>query len=99
MMMMMMIAWTQGTTENSYVGHSTHTWESTNVESQKSLILKTVLYAPWIVAQNSYGTVYLRNMVCFRNVSVNTLNKGDNVIIIIIIIIIIMLLLLLLLLN
>jgi hypothetical protein len=36
----------QGTTENSYIGHTTHTAESANVEAQKSLILKTALYAP-----------------------------------------------------
>jgi hypothetical protein len=35
----------QGTTENSYTGHSTHTAESANVEALKSLILKTALYA------------------------------------------------------
>jgi hypothetical protein len=35
----------QGTTENSYIGHSTHTAESINVEAQRSLILKTALYA------------------------------------------------------
>jgi hypothetical protein len=34
------------TAENSYIGHSTHTSESANVEAQKSLILKTELYAP-----------------------------------------------------
>jgi hypothetical protein len=31
----------QGTTDNSYIGHSTHSSESANVEAQKSLILKT----------------------------------------------------------
>jgi hypothetical protein len=35
----------QGTTENSYIGHSTPTRESANVETQKSLILKAALYA------------------------------------------------------
>jgi hypothetical protein len=30
----------------SYIGHSTHTVESADVEAQKSLIVKTVLYAP-----------------------------------------------------
>jgi hypothetical protein len=53
MMMMMMItlgqptrkARHQGTKENSYIGHSTRTAESANVEAQKSLILKTALYA------------------------------------------------------
>jgi hypothetical protein len=35
----------QGTTENSYTGHSAHTAESANVEAQNSLILKTALYA------------------------------------------------------
>jgi hypothetical protein len=39
----------QGTTENSYIGHSTHTAESANVEAKRSLILKTALYAPLIV--------------------------------------------------
>jgi hypothetical protein len=39
----------QGTTENSYIGHSTHTAESANVEAQKSLILQTALYAPLTV--------------------------------------------------
>jgi hypothetical protein len=41
----------QGTTENSYIGHSTHTRisESANVEAQRSLILKTALYAPLTV--------------------------------------------------
>jgi hypothetical protein len=39
----------QGTTENSYIGHSTHTVESANVEAQRSLILKTALYAPLTV--------------------------------------------------
>jgi hypothetical protein len=38
-----------GTTENSYIGHSTHTGESANVEAQKSLILQTALYAPLTV--------------------------------------------------
>jgi hypothetical protein len=38
-------------------------------------------------ARDSCDTVYARNMVCFRYISVNTLHKGDNVIIIIIIII------------
>jgi hypothetical protein len=33
-------------TENSYIGHSTHTSESANIEAQRSLILKTALYAP-----------------------------------------------------
>jgi hypothetical protein len=33
----------QGTTENSYIGHSTHTAESANLEAQKSLILQTAL--------------------------------------------------------
>jgi hypothetical protein len=39
----------QGTTENSYIGHSTHIAESANVEAQRSLILKTALYAPLTV--------------------------------------------------
>jgi hypothetical protein len=39
----------QGTTETSYLGHSTHTVESANVEAQKSLIVKTALYAPLTV--------------------------------------------------
>jgi hypothetical protein len=39
----------QGTTENSYIGHITHTAESANVEALKSLIMKTVLYAPLTV--------------------------------------------------
>jgi hypothetical protein len=39
----------QETTENSYIGHSTHTAESANVEAQRSLIVKTALYAPLIV--------------------------------------------------
>jgi hypothetical protein len=38
----------QGTRENSYVGHSTHTAESANVEAQKSLILNTALYVPYL---------------------------------------------------
>jgi hypothetical protein len=33
----------QGTTENSCIGHSTHTAESANVEEQRSLILKKFL--------------------------------------------------------
>jgi hypothetical protein len=37
------------TTENSHIGHSTHTSESANVGAQKSLILKTALYAPLTV--------------------------------------------------
>jgi hypothetical protein len=40
----------QGSAENSYIGHSTHTAESANVEAQKSLILKTALYAPLAVS-------------------------------------------------
>jgi hypothetical protein len=39
----------QGTAENSYIGHSTHTAGSAHVEAQKSLILKTALYAPLTV--------------------------------------------------
>jgi hypothetical protein len=39
----------QGITENSYIGHSTHTAESANVEAQKCLIVKTALYAPLTV--------------------------------------------------
>jgi hypothetical protein len=39
----------QGTTENSYIGHSTHTAGSANVEALKSLISKTALYAPLTV--------------------------------------------------
>jgi hypothetical protein len=39
----------QGTTENSYIGHSTHSAESANVETQKSLTVKTALYAPLTV--------------------------------------------------
>jgi hypothetical protein len=39
----------QGTTENSHIGRKTHTAESANVEAQKSLILKTALYAPLTV--------------------------------------------------
>jgi hypothetical protein len=39
----------QGTTENSYTGHSTHTEGSASVEAQKSLILQTALYAPLTV--------------------------------------------------
>jgi hypothetical protein len=39
----------QGTTENSYIGHSTHTADSANVEAQRSLVLKTALYAPLTV--------------------------------------------------
>jgi hypothetical protein len=39
----------QGTTENSYIGHSTHTAGSANVEVLKSLILKTALYVPLTV--------------------------------------------------
>jgi hypothetical protein len=39
----------QGTTENSYIGHSTHTAESANVETQRRLILQTALYAPLTV--------------------------------------------------
>jgi hypothetical protein len=33
------------TTENSYIGHSTRTAESADVKAQKSLKLKTALYA------------------------------------------------------
>jgi hypothetical protein len=36
--------------ENSYIGHSTHSSESTNVEAQKRLILKAALYAPSVVS-------------------------------------------------
>jgi hypothetical protein len=32
--------------QHSYIGHSTRTAESTNVEAQRSLILKGALYAP-----------------------------------------------------
>jgi hypothetical protein len=39
----------QGTTENSYTGHSTRTAASANVEAQRSLILKTALCAPLTV--------------------------------------------------
>jgi hypothetical protein len=39
----------QGTTENSYIGHSTHTAGSANVEAQKTLTLKAALYAPLTV--------------------------------------------------
>jgi hypothetical protein len=39
----------QGTTENRYIGHSTHTAESANVEAQRSLILNTALHSPLIV--------------------------------------------------
>jgi hypothetical protein len=39
----------QGTAENSYTGHSTHTAGIANVEAQKSLILQTALYAPLTV--------------------------------------------------
>jgi hypothetical protein len=39
----------QGTAEHSYIGHSTHTAGSTNVEAQKGLILQTALYAPLTV--------------------------------------------------
>jgi hypothetical protein len=39
----------QGTTENSYIGHSTHTAGSANVEAERSLMLQTALYAPLIV--------------------------------------------------
>jgi hypothetical protein len=39
----------RGTTENSYIRHSTHTSESANVEAQKNLILKTALYVPLTV--------------------------------------------------
>jgi uncharacterized protein (UPF0371 family) len=39
----------QGNTENSYIGHSTHTAESANVEAQKGLLLQTALYAPLTV--------------------------------------------------
>jgi hypothetical protein len=45
-----MKAWYQGTTEHSYIGHSTHSSERTTVEAQKSSILKTVLHAPWTVS-------------------------------------------------
>jgi hypothetical protein len=31
---------------NKYIGHSTHTSESANVEAQNNLILKTALYTP-----------------------------------------------------
>jgi len=45
--------------------------------------------------QNSCNTVFPRDMLCLRNISADTLHKGDtednNIIIIIIIIIIIML--------
>jgi hypothetical protein len=39
----------QGTTENRYIGHSTHTAGSANVEARKSLVLKTELCAPLTV--------------------------------------------------
>jgi hypothetical protein len=39
----------KGTTANSCIGHSAHTAENSNVEAQKSLILKTALYAPLTV--------------------------------------------------
>jgi hypothetical protein len=39
----------QGTAENSYIGHSTHTAGSANVEARKRLILQTALYAPLTV--------------------------------------------------
>jgi hypothetical protein len=35
--------------QKSYIGHSTHTAESANVEAQKSLVMKTALYAPLTV--------------------------------------------------
>jgi hypothetical protein len=35
--------------KNSYIGHSTHTSESANVEAQKGLIWKTALYTPLTV--------------------------------------------------
>jgi hypothetical protein len=41
--------WNVKTKVNSYIGHSTHTAESANVEALKSLIVKTVLYAPLTV--------------------------------------------------
>jgi hypothetical protein len=39
----------QGTTENSYIGHSTRTAESANVGAQKGVIFRTALYAPLTV--------------------------------------------------
>jgi hypothetical protein len=48
-MVMMMIMVIIIITENSYIGHKTHTSESADVEAQRSLILQTALYAPLTV--------------------------------------------------
>jgi len=52
----------QGITENSHIGHCTHTSERTNVKVQ----------------QNSCNTLFPRDIVYFRNISINTLHKGDD---------------------
>ena len=36
------------------------------------------IYAPWIIHQNSCNTMFPRDMVCLRNISVDTLHKGDT---------------------
>jgi hypothetical protein len=49
MMMMMMMMMIIIIIINSYIGHSTHTAGSANVEAQRSLIVNTALYAPLTV--------------------------------------------------
>jgi hypothetical protein len=43
------ISSSSSSSSSSSIGHSTHTAESANVEAQRPLIVKTVLYAPLTV--------------------------------------------------
>jgi hypothetical protein len=47
-------------------------------KSKINLILELPLHAPLTASKNSCNTVFPRDMVGFRNISVNTLHKGDD---------------------
>jgi hypothetical protein len=74
------------TAENSHIGHCTHTSESTHLKVQNTQRGEEHYTYHKMQLQNICKTIYPRNMVCFRHVIVNTLQKGDIIITIIIII-------------
>jgi hypothetical protein len=55
-----------------------HPLENTSAVHQESTISRKYNMPHEYEARNSWDTLYPRNMVCFRYISVNTLRKGDD---------------------
>ena len=70
----------KGTTENSHIGHCTHTTESANVKVQNMFHGRNNITCSTNCKYRTAATLYVyrRNTDCFRYIIVNILHKGDN---------------------